>query len=63
MINNIPALTAEQGYVDSKFRESRDIQGKLNFLAGKDRLVAIKEMKVYDLDHDYLVRIGDLFDV
>ena len=63
LINNIPALTAEQGYVESKFRESRDIQGRLTFLTRKDRLVAIKEMKVYNLDHDNLVRIGDLFDV
>ena len=34
-------LSAEQGYVMSRFRESRDISGQLNYLTGKDRLQEI----------------------
>jgi hypothetical protein len=41
-------LTAAQGFVNSKFRESRNRQGQLTFLAGPDRLQAIKGMEIYN---------------
>lgn len=42
----------ERGYVVSKFRESRDRHGALTWLAGGDRLEAIRGMPVYDVDAD-----------
>ncbi|HYC58504.1 MAG TPA: hypothetical protein VEK79_02970 [Thermoanaerobaculia bacterium] len=40
----------ERGYVLSKFRESRDGQGRLTYLAGRDRLEAVRGMPVFDVD-------------
>jgi hypothetical protein len=40
--------TLEQGYVTSKFRESRDASGKLTYLGGKERLEAIRGLPVYN---------------
>jgi hypothetical protein len=56
----IPILTPEQGYVESRFRESRDRDGRLTYLSGHKRLEAIKDLKVYDLDRQEFVRLGDL---
>ncbi|GAB6059701.1 hypothetical protein JCM31598_28180 [Desulfonatronum parangueonense] len=42
----------EDGYVLSKFRDSRDRNGRLNYLSGNDRLSAIKGMPVYNVDND-----------
>jgi len=41
-------LTAKEGYVMSKFRESRDKNGNLTYIGGEDRLNQIKGLKVYN---------------
>jgi hypothetical protein len=56
----IPVLSAEQGYVESKFRESRDRQGRLTYLSGNQRLHEIRAMPVFHLERQQLVRLGDL---
>jgi len=57
------AMSAKQGYVQSKYRESRDSTGQLTFLSGDDRIKAIKDMPVVDLERDETVRIRELFDL
>lgn len=47
-IGDMKPLTAREGYVESKFRESRDKKGNLTFLAGEKRLEEIKGMQVYN---------------
>lgn len=47
-IGDLKPLSAEQGYVESKFRESRGKDGKLTYLRGSNRLSLIKGMKVYN---------------
>jgi len=41
-------LSAQEGYVDSKFRESRNKNGELTYFSGSDRLAAIKGMPIYN---------------
>lgn len=59
-IGNLKPLTVEQAYVQSKFRESRDRQGRLSYLGGADRLKLIQDMSVYDVEQGALVKLGDL---
>ena len=47
-LRELRPLTAQVGYVESKFRESRDAQGQLNYLSGKKRLEAIRGAEVFD---------------
>lgn len=54
------ALTASEGYVESKYRESRDAQGRLSFLSGSQRLQAIRDMPVYHVERGETMIIGDL---
>lgn len=58
----LPALTSKEGYVRSLFRESRDTVGRLTFLrAHEDRLAVIRDMPVYDVDHDRVTTVGAAF--
>ncbi len=57
----IKPLSAEQGHVDARFRESRNSRGELTFVRGDARLKEISEMYVHDLDTGRQCRIGDLF--
>jgi hypothetical protein len=47
---DIPSPSLEEGYVLSKFRESRNKEGKLTFVSGKDRLKLIKGLPVYNTE-------------
>lgn len=47
-LKDLKPLIAEEGYVLSKFRESRDKRGNLNYLSGEVRLKSIKELPVYN---------------
>lgn len=41
--------TVADGYVISRFRESRDLAGRLSFARGHDRRALIRDLPVYDL--------------
>ena len=58
----IPELitTIEESVFDSKFRESRDENGKLTFLSGKDRINLIRSMSIVDLDTSEIVSLENL---
>jgi hypothetical protein len=46
----VKVLTAEQASLSSTIRQSRDKQGKLSYLAGDDRLKAIKGLPVVNVE-------------
>lgn len=49
-VGDMPVLTSEEGYIESKFRESRDEFGRLTYARGKNRLSLIEHMPVYDIE-------------
>jgi hypothetical protein len=53
-LGGLKALSAEEGYVMSLFRESRDKQGNLNYLSGADRYACIKGLQVYNVVNNAL---------
>lgn len=57
-ISGFKPLTASEGYVASKFKESRDENGRLTFLRGNQRFDAIKGVEVFDTRLKALVKIG-----
>jgi len=59
-LGRVPVRTAEEGYVASRFRESRGPDGRLNFVTGADRRRLIEDMVVHDLERGVEVRIRDL---
>jgi hypothetical protein len=48
-LGDLPALSAAEGYVESRFRESRDASGNLTHLSGSARLDEIAHLTVHDL--------------
>lgn len=53
-------LSAEQAYVESSFRDSRDSNGKLNFLGGKKRLAEIIDLPVINVMDGSTTTLGEL---
>jgi hypothetical protein len=47
-LKQLPALSAEQGYVASKFRESRNQGGELTFVGGDERLELLRGLEIYN---------------
>lgn len=47
-IKALNPISPEEGFVESKFRESRDENGKLTYLGGPERIEAIKGIKVFN---------------
>jgi len=62
-VGKIPVKSAEQGYVESRFRESRNVNGNLSFLRGEERIAAIKDMRVVDVQTNMPVYLHDLFNL
>lgn len=54
------ALASEEGFVDSRFRESRDPGGRPTFLSGEARRRAIAEMPLVDVERGGETRVGEL---
>lgn len=48
-LGSLRPLTAAEGYVESKFRESRDADGKLSFLRGESRQKTIEHLSVVEV--------------
>jgi hypothetical protein len=59
-IGYLSPLSLEEGFTDSKFRESRNKQGELNFLRGKERLKAIRDCEVYHVLEQKTFKIKEL---
>jgi hypothetical protein len=48
--DRVREVTLEDGFVNSKFRDSRNDAGELTFLAGEKRKEAVSGMPVYNVD-------------
>ena len=57
---NLVEQTPDVGYVEARYRESRDKAGNLTFLCGKERLEKIKNMKVYDVDSNKIYQLKNV---
>jgi hypothetical protein len=55
------SLSPEDGYVLSRFRESRDKDGKLTFLRGHDRQKEISQMPLTNVVTGQSLKVGDLY--
>lgn len=50
-------LTVEEGFVESKYRESRDKNGKLTYLRGAERVNAIQGLAVINVETNEIERL------
>ncbi len=60
LLGALRPLSSEEGFVDSRFRESRDSSGRLTFLSGDARRRAIAEMEVVDVETGSRIRVGEI---
>ncbi len=59
--NTFNILTAKEGYVESKLRDSRDKNGKFTYLSGVDRLKEISECVICELSSSKNMKLCELF--
>lgn len=59
LAENLQPVSVEEGYVLSRFRESRDPDGQLSYLSGDRRFAEIRNMMVVDVEKNATVRLGD----
>ena len=59
-IGKVRPCGVQEGYVKSKYRQSRDAEGRLTFVAGEERVKVIEDMPVYDLEKRRVIKIKDL---
>jgi hypothetical protein len=55
--DSVQEVSLGSGYVLSMFRESRDRDGRLTYLTGRDRIEAIKGMPVYNIDTNQIEKL------
>jgi len=60
---SLKILSPQEGYVKSKFRESRDEEGKLTYISGDERIKVIADMPVYDVEKDAIIPIKQVFKI
>jgi hypothetical protein len=48
-LGRLQPQTTQSAYVESRFRDSRDVKGKLNFLGGRRRYDEIKDLQLIDV--------------
>lgn len=61
LTERILTLSAQKGYVESRFRESRDASGALTYVSGDERLRLIEDMELWDVVANRLVPVGEAF--
>lgn len=59
-LNRLKALTTDEAYVESRFRDSRDTQGQLNFLSGTARYEETKNLPLVDVITGKLTTLAEL---
>jgi hypothetical protein len=59
-LGGLRPLDVAAGFTDSRFRESRDARGRLSFLAGEDRLRAIADLPLVDVESGEALHVRDL---
>jgi len=54
-------LSIENGYVESRYRESRDRSGQLTYLSGNERLKMIEEKEIIEVTSNKAYKIKELY--
>jgi hypothetical protein len=61
-MGSVKHVSLDKGYVESKIRESRDTNGQLNFISGRDRIKIIQDMEVVDVERNEILKIKEIID-
>jgi hypothetical protein len=62
-LGRVREVTIDEGFVMSRFRESRDAEGHPTFVGGTDRLALIRDARYLDLDQDAVRTVADIFGI
>lgn len=58
--HGLKALSADEGYVECKVRESRGEKGELTYVGGESKLKLIEHLPVYDIERDAVLPLSEM---
>jgi hypothetical protein len=58
--HGLPALSAEEGFVQSSVRQSRDRSGNLSFLTGDKRIESIRDLPIHDVSTNKIIKVKEI---
>lgn len=58
--HGLPVLSAAEGFVQSKLRQSRNESGNLSFLSGDARIEVISDLPLHDVSANKLIKVKDI---
>lgn len=61
LLGKIPLVTPGEAWVQSRFRESRDVSGQLSYLSFSERLELLADLPLVNLADGKQYKIGDLY--
>jgi hypothetical protein len=59
-VADLPVLSVQEAFIESRFRDSRDEKGKLTYLTGAERFHAIAKLQVYDFRQGKVAPLNSL---
>lgn len=62
-VDKIRTMSVEEAYVESMFRESRNPDGSLSYISGKQRLDVIRDLPLYSIDRNMQLPISELYEL
>jgi hypothetical protein len=48
-VGGLKIKTVEEGYVESQYRESRDVEGSLTYVTGRDRIELLRGLSIFNI--------------
>jgi hypothetical protein len=63
LLGDLQVVTPKAAWVESQFRESRDVGGELTFLSFAERLAAVADMPLVNLSDGKQYKIRELYEL
>lgn len=60
LLNDLNVISEKEAWVQSQFRESRDLNGQLTYLPFQERLALLADMPLIDVERNTEVKVSDL---
>jgi len=59
LLGDLKVLTPKEAYVKANFRDSRDLEGNLDYLSFEDRVKLIENLEVFDINKQTIEKLKD----
>jgi hypothetical protein len=62
-LNKLKPVSLKEGFTNPKYRESRDLNGKLTFVSGENKLHLLKDMILFNIESNKIENISKIYNI